>query len=122
MASNQPADNSGPPMQHRPVSLDTAKAARDIVRDAYKNHDPDDPTQEHNLIMDARRGRAVRIEVPIVSITAYRLCLQQIITECHRQLEDSSPANMKRRHAGIVLGGYQAIWRKYVAAWKRRAQ
>jgi hypothetical protein len=27
---------------------------------------------------------------------------------------------MKGRHTGIVLGGYQSIWRKYVSAWKRR--
>jgi hypothetical protein len=27
---------------------------------------------------------------------------------------------MNGRHTGIVLGGYQSIWRKYVSAWKRR--
>jgi hypothetical protein len=93
--------------------------ARQIVADAKRQHgDYDD--EENGVILDSRRGRAVRIEVPIVSITAYRQCLLDIVRECHRQMEDSRPTRMKGRHTGIVLGGYQATWRKYVSAWKRR--
>ena len=94
--------------------------ARRIVADAKRqNGDYDD--EENPTLMDARRGRSVRIEVPLVSITSYRRCLEQIIRECQSQLEDSHPTRMKGRHTGIVLGGYQAIWRRYVSAWKRRA-
>lgn len=102
------------------VTIEERQAvARQIVADAKRQHsDYDD--EEHNTIMDSRRGRAVRIEVPIVSVTAYRQCLLDIIRECHRQHEDCHPQRMKGRHPGIVLGGYQSIWRKYVSAWKRR--
>jgi hypothetical protein len=94
--------------------------ARQIVADAERQHgDHDD--EENGIILDSRRGRSLRIDVPIVSITAYRECLRQIIRECNAQLEDSHPTRMKGRHTGIVLGGYQSIWRKYVHAWKKRS-
>jgi hypothetical protein len=95
------------------------EAARQIVADAKRQHGEYDD-EESGVILDSRRGRALRIDVPIVSLTAYRECLRDIIRECHSQLEDSHPTRMKGRHTGIVLGGYQAIWRKYVSAWKRR--
>jgi len=93
--------------------------ARQVARDAKKQagvgDHPDIPP-----LLDARRGNAVRIEVPLTSIHIYRSALHDIIQEATSQLHDSLPQNMKGRHVGIVLGMYQATWRRYAAAWKRR--
>jgi len=93
--------------------------ARQVARDAKKQAGVGD-FPDIVPLLDARRGNAVRIEVPLTSIHIYRSALHDIIREATSQLEDSLPQNMKGRHVGIVLGMYQATWRRYAAAWKKR--
>jgi hypothetical protein len=97
----------------------TAELARQVARDAKRQAGVGD-FPEIPPLLDARRGKSVRIDVPLTSIHAYRSALQDMQREIASQLEDTLPQKMKGRHVGIVLAMHASTWHRWAVVWKRR--